>query len=1815
MFGFTAIIKVFKMMLLAQGPGLGPSVLSSSVVEFESNSFSSDDIKVVVETQEAKKEQFRLGSEGPLIAVAPIFLSVVTNNLVTDSNKISISSSNNSTNNNNKVSSTIHQEKEKLNHTKQETNFEDYDNEWDVGIGDLIIDLDADIEKSTQQNSQSSSSSSASNNSSSNLQTPLPKSGNLGTKVTNKNNNNNNNTNKPRETTNQSDPLAIPKTLINLKSAAANSVNIAGKDQKKISGSSANTVNSTSAGTTVATNKSIKVSVNETGSSGTKLGTSTTTTKHNYHHSHHHHHHKSDTSSSSSIKSETLSSSTLSTSEKMSSIGGTSGNNKTAGKLTATASAVDHQATLDKGLKMKIKRTKPGTKTSEAKHEIVKAEQNGAASGLDSDTNSSSGGSSNGKKQQQQNTLPVPAVGSLVVPVTPNSVGTTTTPQSNKRGSSSHRRDKQKDKKEKSDHNSTNPSNITTSTSSPTTCNCPSETVAVNGVASLTCSSSVCKNRNDSLSMRLSGNMGLNASVTNNFTGSSITGAGSTKEKITSVGSNVPQQLSGNTSNLSSTTSMSNTNNTNISTSANNLKSNTNTLISATSNNNVLPSGRDIAFNTNNSNNKNLAQANSLSSSFTRETSDDKSGASTGRCGSPPLKRVKCDPTDMVDACVGTSVGTITEPDCLGPCEPGTSVTLEGIVWHETEGGVLVVNVTWRGKTYVGTLLDCTRHDWAPPRLCDSPTEDLDSRTPKGRETRSSVNSKLRNGGNKGRGGRTSTTGSNTSTTNSNSSSSNSNSSSSTTVTNSSNTPSPSPNTGAFLPPRPEKRKSKDESPSPVNGNVTGGTGSSATGQNASGATTQSVVNPVTGQNVQISTKKCKTASPCAVSPVLLECPEQDCSKKYKHANGLRYHQSHAHGSISSMDEDSSQLPESPQRLNPPSTPSSPGLDKAITSSSNNFTTNTSSPPLTVTSQNNTTNLSTPQTPTKPPDLVTTSTQGSTQAPGIPQSTSSPVSNNASVVDGGTTGASVVGGSITTGVAGQPTNILPPPPNDTKPLGSPLRPGDLTLKAKSSILRYHHGSEIPSQHSIDAIASSHNNSGNGALNLIERPSGLSMQQQQQPQQLISQHHHSNTHGSSVGSLSVLSASLNAAPMQMRPITGLLGPTSGQIAANQAHITDLSVQNPALLKGPSGFTKPNNKKNRKSPTPGDFDNSTNRDDVQSPAYSDISDDSTPQIIDGEEKSKHAPANSECASIVGKKSAESPGGPGPIGSLRGYEMFQMYPPYYPPGHPEAGKAIPIPQSPSSGRDLKDPNNAPPLDLINKPLAQQPNSDSNGNPQPLISNIAKDSLQNNIPPQQTQLPGMPPGKLPPHYYPIGYPLSYPFMQDPAYGPMSMMSDADKMRAMAAAEASNIKEERNKDSSSPNDHPKSGTQQSLQGKIIKSEPLSLKDIKTEAGHSGPPMHPMFRHNLGPSPHLSREEDFRRYYSPYSPSQRRSSHPSGPPTNLSTSKEDISPGSSSHMSSMGPSPSSSGPPPPTGAQSLQSMQQASKNLKSSMLNQSPQQKPSNLSSKDSSSSGGKQSGPSSSEDKDPPKVKQEGQKPTMETQGPPPPPTSQFYLHPSFASPYPFEPIYRNMLVSAPYNAPAYHLPMARIPPPEDLSRNPNTKALDLLQHHANQYYNSHKIHELSEHGINVNDRSLKSPTSNVKVSVSSPSLTPQGGPPSSNSTERPIPPSPNHPASNLGPSPGPPNMSNPQPQSKNLDKSMNESPSGKGDVPLGPDMKDNGGRSPPPQRHVHTHHHTHVGLGYPMYPAPYGAAAVLASQQAAAVAVINPYPPPPTK
>lgn len=88
---------------------------------------------------------------------------------------------------------------------------------------------------------------------------------------------------------------------------------------------------------------------------------------------------------------------------------------------------------------MKIKRTKPGTKTSEAKHEIVKAELNGTASSDDSNNSNSV----NNKKHGQQQSTAIPSQQIAAGPVSGSPAAITPT---NKRGNSSHRRDKTRDK-------------------------------------------------------------------------------------------------------------------------------------------------------------------------------------------------------------------------------------------------------------------------------------------------------------------------------------------------------------------------------------------------------------------------------------------------------------------------------------------------------------------------------------------------------------------------------------------------------------------------------------------------------------------------------------------------------------------------------------------------------------------------------------------------------------------------------------------------------------------------------------------------------------------------------------------------------------------------------------------------------------------------------------------------------------------------------------------------------------------------------------------------------------------------------------------------------------------------------------------------------------------------------------------------------------------------------------------------------------------------------------------------------------------------
>ncbi|XP_060073183.1 zinc finger protein 608-like [Ylistrum balloti] len=235
-----------------------------------------------------------------------------------------------------------------------------------------------------------------------------------------------------------------------------------------------------------------------------------------------------------------------------------------------------------------------------------------------------------------------------------------------------------------------------------------------------------------------------------------------------------------------------------------------------------------------------------------------------------PVKKIKSEKNDastssnsqtqsLTNASTETcSIGVSTDSEFLGPCEPGTSVTLEGIVWHETENGVLVVNVTWRDKTYVGTLLDATKHDWAPPRFnCDSPVSEFETRTPKGRAKRgrgSASTTPVNEKGPEGRKLRKGRKGSNT----------------------------------FQAPPSPAKSE-----PS-----VSGG-------MKRKGRPTD--IDLSAGMTKR--SRSCSQGNQGTESPVstLIECPEPNCGKKYKHPNGLKYHQTHAHqssGVTTDVDED-----------------------------------------------------------------------------------------------------------------------------------------------------------------------------------------------------------------------------------------------------------------------------------------------------------------------------------------------------------------------------------------------------------------------------------------------------------------------------------------------------------------------------------------------------------------------------------------------------------------------------------------------------------------------------------------------------------------------------------------------------------------------------------------------------------------------------------------------------------------------------------------------------------------------------------------------
>jgi len=521
--------------------------------------------------------------------------------------------------------------------------------------------------------------------------------------------------------------------------------------------------------------------------------------------------------------------------------------------------------------------------------------------------------------------------------------------------------------------------------------------------------------------------------------------------------------------------------------------------------------------------------------------------------------------------------------------------------------------------------------------------------------------------------------------------------------------------------------------------------------------------------------------------------------------------------------------------------------------------------------------------------------------------------------------------------------------------------------------------------------------------------------------------------------------------------------------------------------PQGYKKKSRKSPGGSPHPSPLEApivDSTRDDVQSPAYSDISDDTAPVLeAESADKTKQNQEKDNKATAPAHLPAH-------------FSMYPYYgqPPYLVPSVPDSKPVVD--QKPS---DLTPKPDIKPLNIPQMP--------SMASLQSVVSEKEKKELSQPIPQPQQQ----------PHYYSAygGYmPPGYPYQP-----PQPVSQQQQQQQQSQQSQDQEVHEQKIKIKQEPQPQPSLKDKQHENHQILK-ESIEMKN-QMSPYHV---YHTSQSQRAAPPPPPGPVQDDRRYYL-YPGEQRR--------------KEE-----SSKQSQQAKAP----PPSPK--------------------HQPKQEKPQDL---------GK------SEDS---KSKQEGVKPTMETQGPPPPPTSQYaYIHPSYMQPQhygalPFDPghpVYRGlspMLVPGPYSSNPYLHQLPRYHAPEDLSRPPGGKALDLLQHHANQYYSAHKIHELQE-------RALKSPTPKTSAASASPSSAgptparPPSGPPTSVA------------------GPGPPTGQGQQPSGKQQGQpGSQQQQQGAVDASGSNLGKDN--RSPPPQRHVHTHHHTHVGLGYPLltgqYPAPYG-------------------------
>ena len=1127
------------------------------------------------------------------------------------------------------------------------------------------------------------------------------------------------------------------------------------------------------------------------------------------------------------------------------------------------------------------------------------------------------------------------------------------------------------------------------------------------------------------------------------------------------------------------------------------------------------------------------------------------------------------------------------------------------------------MNVTWRGKTYVGTLLDCTKHDWAPPRFCESPTSDMESKSNKnsrGKRSRGSntsetttdnriIQSKLRNG--KGR-----------------------------RTANSGFTVPASPAKSDSSAPTSSKRKGRpsDLELSPI----------SDSSNNSNNNTKGSKRNRSQTRNTPALSDSSTGSVAQPSSPVLIECPEPNCSKKYKHINGLKYHQTHAHCNdsnnvsieVNTKDNASDNEDNNPDSISLPSSPTNKIED--ISLELNDKLNQNSSTLRSNTVETNENKIdSNPISGDNSSDKSKFTPKPLTQQSIVNSVTTTPsaaLSGNCLTSTSEANTSSVANSANTFLVSTQSSFLMEQ--NSCDPLNSKVD-NQIDAKIKSPTaglpINLRPLASIPPILSVTAnlnttqplLTTESEVMGTSSEGIKKEKSKHKKKSKDKERDRERERKSSSVTPFDSNTSSIIDSNLSAQSLEVRrtdiELNSSKGSSSGQTSSEVYPSVDL-VNTPKVR--PLGVESLNNYKDLNSPNNslicGDSDITEKKlsaseasiENVRSPAYSDISDanDTTPAIetIDDIETIDKSEEN-----LITEN-------PTPDISNQNSPNFRLYPYFN-----QSQYLIPVgaPESQRSAAGLQDKSGVEPefpLSVSSKrPRLNSDQSDKSRNEESMgnIKMISESSpLPSNSSPENVHEFGSVNHNYP---YPYSYMQRYPgYPMDPTYHMHLLATDPHyKEQCDRYLEQERLLKEQteskdrlainetnkrhsphviNKTIESTAKHSSSKTLPNMRPSSLPSKSditFDSNPISTNIKEKQSENRQILKENIELKSQMDAIKSRQNSLSSHSSLSSTSFDPMFERQREDKTKRYFMDSLIEHQtkSELDLHSTATIGPPPLLKDGMNRTKSESTKTSSSKHSSSPSVTPS-LSSPKPKDILKKEKPNEEKDDKSKIKLKEEGVKPTMETTGPPPPPTNGYYFNPSYLAPHfsPFEhshPMFRpgsmNPVVmgnpySSQYLPPQLRYHMSPVAPPSPIGAMDIQGAAPLPGSHSSNEPLTPKMHSSSAQ--NSKNIDLLHPVSHfgshkIHELQERALISPTGA----NTGPHHLPPPPKGGVSSNMPTPPVKSLGSVVSERSNLSSPVkDEATDGKSS-----DRQ----RSPPPQRHLHTHHHTHVGVGYPIY------------------------------